>query len=70
MPHTPPLYLAGRSMEEDTFNCLLTEQPVLKSLILSGLRGVGKTVLLEDLKPKVRQSGWLWAGNEVSEAAT
>ncbi|MHB8593808.1 MAG: ATP-binding protein, partial [Acidimicrobiales bacterium] len=35
-----------------------------------GLRGVGKTVLLETFKPRAIQKGWLWAGTDMSESAT
>ena len=68
--HMPP-YLAGRTHEQDRFRELLRqEQGVLENLVLTGLRGVGKTVLMETLKPIARQSGWLWTGADMSESAT
>lgn len=66
----PPPYLAGREHEKDEFEKLLLQQPILKNEILTGLRGVGKTVLLESLKPIALQHGWFWAGNDLSESAS
>jgi hypothetical protein len=42
----------------------------MTNLVLTGLRGVGKTVLLETLKPIAVQAGWLWAGADLSESAS
>jgi hypothetical protein len=36
----------------------------------TGLRGLGKTVLLERFKPIAIHNGWLWAGTDLSEAAS
>jgi len=66
----PPPYLAGREDEKKEFARLLKQSPVLDNLVLTGLRGVGKTVLLETFKPIAIQNGWLWAGTDLSEAAT
>lgn len=64
----PPPYLAGRSEEVREFQRLLRQPRILTNLVLTGLRGVGKTVLLESaLKPLARQNGWHWTGNELSE---
>ncbi len=67
--HMPP-YLAGREFESNEFKRLLKQSIVLENLILTGLRGVGKTVLLETLKPMAIQAGWLWVGTDLSEAAS
>jgi hypothetical protein len=64
--HMPP-YLAGREAEEQEFRRLLDQETILENLILTGLRGVGKTVLLEKLKPIAIQNGWLWVGTDLSE---
>ena len=64
--HAPP-YLAGREEEKKEFARLLGQSPVLDNLVLTGLRGVGKTVLLETFKPIAIQNGWLWAGTDLSE---
>ncbi len=67
--HKPP-YLAGRQDEQTEFLKLLTQKPIMQNLIITGLRGVGKTVLLETLKPLAISKGWLWAGTDLSESAT
>lgn len=65
-----PLYLAGRSKEHDAFERMLQQRPVLRNLILTGLRGVGKTVLLDSLKPRALSAGWLWVGNDLTESVS
>ncbi len=78
IPHNPfrpgagvqPLYLAGRTKEHEEFGRLLDQAPVIQNMIITGLRGVGKTVLLEDLKPLALGRQWLWATNEISESAS
>ena len=65
--HTPP-YLAGRREERSEFLKLLDQQIILSNLVLTGLRGVGKTVLLDTLKPLAMQRGWLWVGADLSES--
>jgi len=67
--HMPP-YLAGRKEEENEFRKLLKQKTILQNLILTGLRGVGKTVLLETFKPIAIQEGWLWVGTDLSESAS
>jgi hypothetical protein len=67
--HMPP-YLAGRVREIEEFKELLGQETVLKNLVLTGLRGLGKTVLLETFKPMAVQSGWLWAGTDLSETSS
>lgn len=65
-----PPYLAGRMDEQIEFDKMLEQQPILQNLILTGLRGVGKTSLLEALKPHAINHGWLWAGTDLSESAS
>ena len=65
--HMPP-YLAGREEEKKEFKRLLGQKIILENLILTGLRGLGKTVLLETFKPMAIESGWLWAGTDMSES--
>lgn len=67
--HTPP-YLAGRKNETDEFLKLLKQKTILQNMVLSGLRGVGKTVLLETFKPRAIQENWLWVGTDLSESAS
>ena len=67
--HLPP-YLAGRKEEEREFRRLLKQTTVMENMILTGLRGVGKTVLTETFKPIAQQEGWLWVGTDLSESAS
>jgi hypothetical protein len=67
--HKPP-HLAGRSREKNEFTKLLSQHVILDNLVLTGLRGVGKTVLLDEFKPIAIQQGWLWAGTDMSEAVS
>ena len=66
--HMPP-YLAGRDAEQKRFAEILRQSVITENLVLTGLRGVGKTVLLETLKPIARSKGWLWTGTDMSESA-
>ncbi|HET6997358.1 MAG TPA: AAA family ATPase [Solirubrobacterales bacterium] len=65
-----PPYLAGREREFQEFDRLLRQDDILENLVLTGLRGVGKTVLLERLKPKALDAGWQWAAADLSESAS
>jgi hypothetical protein len=64
-----PPYLAGRHQEYEEFDQLLEQTTILENLVLTGLRGVGKTVLLETFKPRAFKAGWLWAGTDMTESA-
>jgi len=75
-PYTPgsgvkPLKLAGRDNDLEAFGVLLERlvdgQPE-RSLIYSGLRGVGKTVLLLEFETLARESGWVC--NDVEEVGS
>lgn len=65
-----PPYLAGRNTEQGEFVKLLNQIPVLENLIITGLRGVGKTSLLDSLHPLSVKNNWLWAGTDLSESAS
>ena len=67
--HMPP-YLAGRESEKHEFAKLIAQSTILENLVLTGLRGVGKTVLLDVFKPIAQTSGWYWVGTDLTEAAT
>ncbi len=67
--HKPP-YLAGRKREIRDFKRLLEQDVVLENMVLTGLRGVGKTVLLDELKPHAMEAGWLWVGTDLSESTS
>ncbi|MCY4297516.1 MAG: ATP-binding protein [Gammaproteobacteria bacterium] len=66
----PPPYLAGREAEKRTFQRLLAQNAITENLVLSGLRGSGKTVLLESFKHLATASGWLWTGTDINESAS
>ena len=56
-----PPELAGRDSELDAFEVMLTRvgrgRPE-RSIVLTGLRGVGKTVLLNTLRSQAVRRGW------------
>jgi hypothetical protein len=64
----PPL-LAGRQLEVEAFETVLRRGElgrVSQGLMLTGLRGVGKTVLLNELAASAEASGWMTVELEVS----
>ena len=67
--HTPP-YLAGREAERTEFQRLLGQTIILENMVLTGLRGVGKTVLLDSFRPLAIERGWLWVGTDLSESTS
>jgi Cdc6-like AAA superfamily ATPase len=67
--HMPP-HLAGREREYEEFDQLLEQDEILNNAVLTGLRGVGKTVLLETFKPRAIDKGWLWVTADLSESAS
>lgn len=67
--HMPP-HLAGREQERAEFERLLDQTTILENPILTGLRGVGKTVLLDTFKPLAIRKGWHWVGTDLSESAS
>jgi AAA ATPase domain len=67
--HMPP-HLAGRDPERREFERLLEQTTILENPILTGLRGVGKTVLLDTFKPLAIGKGWHWVGTDLSESAS
>ncbi len=67
--HKPP-YLAGRQAERKEFLRLLQQTTILENMVLTGLRGVGKTVLLDSFKPLAMNQGWIWTGNDLSESTS
>lgn len=67
--HSPP-YLAGREREIKEFQSHLDQEQIIKNVVLTGLRGTGKTVLMEDkCKPLAQQRGWAWVGSDFSESS-
>lgn len=62
-----PLCLAGRAREQEQFSRLLDTDTVPQNVAVLGLRGTGKTVLLERFKSIAQDKGWFWAGSDLSE---
>ena len=67
--HMPP-YLAGREAAIEEVLRYLDQDVILTNIVLTGLRGVGKTVLLETIKPQVIARHWHWVGTDLSESAS
>ena len=67
--HQPP-FLAGRDADISNICKLFAQTIVVQNVILTGLRGVGKTVLLESLKPYAQKMGWLWTSSDMSEVSS
>ncbi len=67
--HMPP-YLAGREAAIDEVIRYLDQDAILTNIVLTGLRGVGKTVLLETIKPQAIAQHWHWVGTDLSESAS
>jgi len=64
----PPPFLAGRDAERREFLRLLKQTRILENLVLTGIRGIGKTVLLrEEFRKAAVDNGWLWVGSDISE---
>lgn len=67
--HQPP-FLAGREPEVKEFRRLLGQEVILENLVLTGLRGVGKTVLVDTFKPIALSENWSWVGTDLSESTS
>jgi len=66
----PPPFLAGREQEIDDFKQHLSQDEIFKNVILTGLRGTGKTVLMDNrYKPAAQKEGWIWVGSDFSESS-
>lgn len=63
----PPPYLAGREDQKADFIELLKQERILDNVVLTGLRGTGKTVLLATFHEMAIGEKWLWAGSDLSE---
>ena len=65
-----PPYLAGRESAIQEILGYFGQEVVLTNIVLTGLRGVGKTVSLETIKPQAIARGWHWVGTDLSESAS
>jgi AAA ATPase domain len=76
-PYTPnagarPPALVGRDGLLETFDILLHRLQAGRSeqsLLITGLRGVGKTVLLRAFEERARLAGWVTADSEITKSA-
>ncbi len=74
-PYSPgagvrPTELAGREAEIDAFDVLRARAEAgrpAQSIVFYGLRGVGKTVLLNELQAEARTAGWITAKVEADQ---
>ncbi|HDR8928322.1 TPA: ATP-binding protein [Burkholderia vietnamiensis] len=67
--HRPP-HLAGRDAAIADVEKYLDQTQILCNVVLTGLRGVGKTVLLEELRRPASARGWYWVATDLSESAS
>ena len=68
----PPPFLAGRDAELEYFDEMLRQLSAggtQKHLILTGLRGVGKTVLLNEFETACEAAGWPGEARELAEGS-
>jgi len=66
--HVPP-HLAGRRDEMREFRELLRQEVITQNVVLTGLRGVGKTVLMDtEYKRIAAEEKWVWVGADLSES--
>ena len=63
-----PSRLAGREEEKEEFVRLLGQKVITDNVILTGLRGTGKTALLDSFRHLAVDAGWKWVGTDLSEA--
>ena len=63
-----PPYLGGRRDQLARFESYLSEPGVPHNVLVTGLRGVGKTVLLNRYSAVARANGWIVVDREFSEA--
>lgn len=67
--HRPP-YVAGREREQADIEEYFRQDTILTNIVLTGLRGVGKTVFLDELRKPAAANKWYWIGTDLSESAS
>lgn len=67
--HRPP-YIAGREPEQADVEKYFKQDQILTNIVLTGLRGVGKTVFLDELRKPAATNRWYWVGTDLSESAS
>ncbi len=63
-----PPYLGDRGAQLERFGAFLEDPSTPHNVVVTGLRGVGKTVLLQRYSIEARDAGWVVADREFSEA--
>jgi type II secretory pathway predicted ATPase ExeA len=64
-----PPYLAGRQDEQEELLRFLKQAAITDNVILIGVSGAGKTVLLDSIKPYAQAEGWLWVATDLTGLA-
>jgi AAA ATPase domain len=67
--HAPP-FLAGRLGEQHHLKRLLQQPMITENILITGLRGYGKTVLVDHMRTIAEECNWLWVGNDLSESSS
>ena len=67
--HRPP-YIAGRERDQKDIESYFDQDSILCNVVLTGLRGVGKTVLLDQLRQPAQNRKWFWVATDLSESAS
>lgn len=67
--HLPP-FLAGRADEQARFKRSIHQPHPNENFLVTGLRGFGKTVLLDRMRQIAEESYWIWVGNDLSESSS
>ena len=62
-----PPFLAGRDRLLTEFEVFVDERPLHPNWTLTGLRGTGKTVLVNEFAARAERAGWLTLERELSE---
>ncbi|MBS0242463.1 MAG: AAA family ATPase [Proteobacteria bacterium] len=65
----PPI-VSGRLGELRAFKEIILRREFADNVLVTGLRGVGKTVLLEEFRQIAVANDWLWVGNDLSESSS
>ena len=63
------IWPGGKQSAMSFFGCS-GKSTILENMVLTGLRGVGKTVLLDSFKPLAIKQGWMWVGTDLSESTS
>lgn len=66
--HAPPVF-SGRAQEITFLKHLLHLPRITENILVTGLRGYGKTVLLSIMKQYAAENDWLVVGNDLSESS-